>query len=632
MGTLLFGACTGGAVGDPEPPATAPTLPSAGATGDASGGTLRIGLALDPVSIDPRFVADDEGELVVGSLFEPLVTFDERLQVVPAAATHWEMLDEGARWIFHLREAQFHDGTPVTARDFVRTFTRLLDGAARPPSYLGFLLESVEGAASAQQRGGTVSGLRAIDERTLQIELVGPEPGFLRTLADPSLVPVPASADEDLEAFALQPIGNGPFAMREPREPGQFLRLARFPNHHRAPLLDEVVLSVYAESAPQDQQWDDLLAGQLHVAQIPPERIEPARDRFGTSPDGYRGPGLLDGITATVYLYGFDTSRPPFDDVRVRRALSLSIDRPRLAGQVLAGSRVAAYGIVPPSVPGAQARACAYCRHDPVQARSLWQEVAAEYAAAEAEGAEDGEAGGVTGEPGEGAEPGEVTAPDDAAGSDVAEDPDDGDEPTDAAGDGDDPEAAEGAEGGEGGAEADDGDEEGVEPAPLPDELARITLTHNRGRTHSAVAERMADDIEAALGITVDLEALDLGPFVQRVRERGAGVFRIGWESGDPSPGAYLRPLFHSGEIGRENLTGYADERVDALLDEARSLEQPAAARTRYREAERLILQDQPVLPLLWYRQPRVVAPEVEGLRWAPFGRIDLTEVRVVGS
>lgn len=610
-GLLAFAiaACT--TVPPDEPDATPPpvTSPDLGTPADGRGGTLRIGLALDPASIDPRFVSDAEGELVVGALFEPLVTLDQRHQPVPAAAARWEMHDDGARFVFHLRRATFHDGSPVTADDFVRTFTRLLDGTASPPSYLGYLLEDVAGAAEAMETGGPVAGLQALDEYTLEITLRAPRPGFVTALADPSLVPVPADADDDPEAYAARPIGNGPFAMTEPREPDAFLRLTRFDAHHRPPVLDEVVFSVYPDSGVRDQQWDDLLAGQLHVAQIPPEHLDEARERFGESTDGYRGPGVLDGLGAAVYLYAFDTQQPPFDDVRVRRALSLAIDRERLAERVLAGAREAAFGVVPPPVPGSQPRACAYCRHDPVQARALWDEVVAERVAAQpptdtddAEQAAAGDGDDASAQP----SPSPTDAP--VEDEDLA-DPADPTEPT---------EPTEPAE-----------PTEPTEPAevPVPDELARITLTHNRGRTHAAIAERMAADIETALDITVDIVALDLAPLLQRVRAHEIGVFRLGWETNRPDPGAYLVPLFSSAEIGRDNLSGFADETVDALLEEARTLTQPAAARSRYREAERLVLDAMPVMPLLWYRELRVVAPDVEGLRWSPFGRIDLAAV-----
>jgi oligopeptide transport system substrate-binding protein len=269
---------------------------------------------------------------------------------------------------------------------------------------------------------------------------------------------------------------------------------------------------------------------------VPPDRRDEAVERFGRGADGTTGPGLLDGISSTVYLYGFDTTQPPFDDPAVRRAISLAVDRDALATEVMQDTRVAADSIVPPSLPGAQPGACTHCRHDPAAARAE------------------------------------------------------------------------------------------LESAELDEPLESLTLTHNRGRTHAAIAERMAADIEDALGVEVDLDARDLQPFVQAVRRGEVPVFRLGWDPGEPGPGAYLRPLFHSSQVGLDNLTRYADPEVDALLDSAADAQDRSVAEARFRRAERRILQDAPAIPLLWYRNSRVVLPEVQDLSLSPLGRMTLAE------
>lgn len=525
-------ACTGEATEGPEGPADGEAVQEP--DDSRAGGTLRIGLAVAPASIDPRFVEDAEGELVVDAVFDPLVRVDAQQRVVPAAAEQWESAEDGAVWTFRLREATFHDGSPVTAEDFARSFQRIADGTAEPPSFLAYLLEPVEGLARTQEEGGQLEGVEVVDERTLRLHLDHPSPGFLRTLSHPSLVPVPADADDDIEAFGRQPVGNGPFTVTEPVEPGGFVRLSRNADHHAEPLLDAVVFQVYPEDPEREEQWEDVRDGQLHVAEIAAGRIDEAVEIFGRSADGYRGPGLLSGITSTVYLYGLDTTAEPFGDPVVRRAVSLSIDRARIADEVFGGARRAADAIVPPPTPGSQAGVCNHCRHDPDRAREL------------------------------------------LVGAEV--------------------------------------------------ELDELTLTFNLGSTHTAIAERMAADLEEALDVQVSLEGLELRPFLQAVRSGEATAFRLGLDPNAPDPGAYLRPLLHSEAIGIENLTRYADEEVDELLDRAVVTENDEAVEL-WQEAERRALDDVAVIPLLNYRHNRVVVEGVRDLYWSPFGRIDLARV-----
>jgi peptide/nickel transport system substrate-binding protein/oligopeptide transport system substrate-binding protein len=322
--------------------------------------------------------------------------------------------------------------------------------------------------------------------------------------------------------------------MAEPRDPGAFLRLTAFADHPEPPRLDEVLFQIYPEDANREQRWQDLLDGQLHLAAIPPGRIDEAIETFGSSRDGYEGPGLLDGITTTVYLYGFDTTREPFDDPVVRRAISMAIDREALADEVMLGSRVAATSIVPPPLPGTPG-VCEHCSHDPDGAAELLAEA-------------------------------EI-------------------------------------------------------------ELEGFTLTHNRGRTHAAIAEHMAGDLEAALDIEVDLAARDLQPLIQAVRRGEIPVFRLGWDANEPDASAFLYPLFHSSQVGLDNLTRYEDEDVDELLERSRTTMERPIALGANRDAERAILADAPAIPLLWYRHNHVVTGEVRELYYSPLGRIGLSQV-----
>jgi len=556
------------------PPSAGNQPPHSGDSATTSGGTLRIGLGVEPVSLDPRFVVDAEGEIVVNAVFESLIRLDDQLRPVAGAAEQWTIDEARTTYRFTLREANFHDGTKVTAHDFKRTFDRIADGTQSPRSPLDFLVEGIVGARQAVAVGGGLAGVIVEADDLLTIRLERPDAGFLSRLAHPGLAPVPASADEDAEAFAEQPVGNGPFAMIEPRARGAFIRLTRNEDHYRSPQLDEVLINFYLDDPSATRQWQDVVNGNLHVTRLTADLIDDAVERFGRSEDGYAGPGVLDGVTTTVYAYAFNTTRPPFDDVEARQAWSLAVDRAALADDVMRGSRAVADSLVPPSVPGYLRGVCDYCHHDPQRAAELWQGVLERWPDSDAN--ED-----------------EAAAPPEVADPDAELD------------------------------ELETADEPGTDEPFVP----TITLLHPRGATHAAIAARMAADLEQALTVTINLRAEDLGRFVRTIRDGEAQVFRLGWEPSEPDPGAYLTPLFHSREIGRDNLTGWSTQQVDALLDEARASTSQGAAMARYREAEHLVLDDMSVMPLLYYRQAAVVAPDVEGFVWSATGRIDLARV-----
>lgn len=385
-------------------------------------GTLRVGLGRDPRSIDPRTVVDAEGELIARALFEPLVDIVPDGSLGPAAAQRWDVEDEGRTYRFHLRPATFHDGRRVTAHDHARALLGVFD-LTRPPYFREELLAGVlgarapsggaepltddgaaPGAAPGAGPGGlpepaavageprvwgtpldidAAGGVEVVSELELVVRLREPDPRFLASLTDIALMPVPFSALGDAAAFAERPIGNGPFRMLEPREPGAFVRLVAVEDHHRQPRLGGIVFQVITNDAERSIRLEELLAGRLHVAAVPAQQRELVAREFGIAPPDGRGSGLHAGTTASVYAYAFDVSAPPFDDQLLRRAISAAIDRERIAQVIVGGTADAASALLPPSLVGVQP-VCAHCRVDPALARTLfarWQDAQPELTA-----------------------------------------------------------------------------------------------------------------------------------------------------------------------------------------------------------------------------------------------------------
>lgn len=572
VAAMLLGACTS-APPTPEASTTASVVPSTPTSTEPTepgrGGTLRYALGANPTSIDPRFLADEEGATVTDALFDSLVAIgDELVDVEPAAAVSWDVSDDGRTYTFRLRSgATYHDGRPVRAGDFVRAFRRIVDREASPTSFQHYQLAPVAGYDAAVAEGTPLRGVQALDEQTLRIRLAEPSAEFLQVLAHPSLAPIPPGVDESPDDFAERPIGNGPFAMAEAWQPNQFIRVARFEDHHTPPRLDEVVFQIFANDPSRQQQYDDFERGQLDVAEVPPAVVDEAVEAYGRSLGGRSGPGVLQGLTGALYAFGFNTELPPFDDPAARRAVSMLIDRDRIVEQILLGARVAADTLVPPSLPGGASGRCDHCTYDPDGAR-------AELGLAPTDAGTDQA----------------ITAPSTSPSGTATEDP------------------------------------TVSEPAPAdpPAEFdTPIEIVVNQGSTNERIAARMAADIESALGVEVTTRTAEPAAFVGELRAGEVQVFRLGWQADYPSPGAVLQPLFRSDAVGEDNLTRFRDAEVDALLDQARGTEDPTQRHELYAQAEERILALAPVAPVFFYRQNRVVADGVVDLRISPLGDVD---------
>ena len=299
-------------------------------------------------------------------MFDSLTTWDDVLDVRPGVALRWERGGDARTWRFFLRpDAQFHDGTPVTAGHFVRTWNEL----ARTGRANHHLRDVAGYAAVRSGRSIALRGVRALDPATLEVRLTRPLAEFPAVVAHPALAPMPAPADTP--AARDNPIGNGPFRMAEPWEHGRFVRLRRAaapgpPDSSGATPLHEVVFQI-SDPASAYIAYEQ---GGLDVATVPPIALAGEDSTVGTT-TRYRGPGLLRGDLPSTYFLMCNTAAPPCDTVQARRGISAAIDRRRVVSEAFYRSAAPGRGVLPAALPGHVYRTCPYCVRDPARARRL---------------------------------------------------------------------------------------------------------------------------------------------------------------------------------------------------------------------------------------------------------------------
>lgn len=351
------GAQTPSAAGDTEPdPSESPEDQAPGENDDV----LNIAVAA-PQTLDPMTMSDPASTLVVRQLFEGLTRWDQSSETVRrAAAKSWRATNGGRRFIFTLRRGMtFHDGTRVDAADFKFAFDRI--ARRENASAIAFLLEDVAGfnRFNGRGRGSGLRGVKARNRTTLVISLSRPNYNLPAILTHPALVPLPDGG----RLPARRPIGNGPFRMTRPWEPGSDLVLDAFDDFYGKPRLDGIRFRVYADPA---SSWIQFTNDENHVAEVPVGRYADAAGEYGAEPV----PIL------SSYYFGLNLERRALKSLRIRRAVTFAIDRAGIRDQIYKGAMRSARGIVPAGMPGAGGNACkTFCTHAPARAKRLMRRV-----------------------------------------------------------------------------------------------------------------------------------------------------------------------------------------------------------------------------------------------------------------
>lgn len=296
----------------------------------------------EPNSLDPALSHDIAGFKVLMHLFEGLAANDPRTAApVPAAAERWDVSPDGLTWTFPLRESRWSNGDPVTARDFVYAWRRVVDPkTASTYAHRMFLVKNGRAVFRGEKPVESLA-VRAEGDRTLIVELEHPAPYFADLLCLNLFFPVHQATVEKHGTKWTRPenlVGNGPYRLLEWKLGDRKVFEAR-PDYRDAASVKQKKF-VFLSTPDVSAAFRLYEAGQCHwLYQAPTEFMEALRSR----PDHVVAP------YNAVYFYVFNTKRKPLDDVRVRRALSLAVDRAVIVKSLMRGGELAADRFVPPT-------------------------------------------------------------------------------------------------------------------------------------------------------------------------------------------------------------------------------------------------------------------------------------------
>ncbi|WP_454963660.1 peptide ABC transporter substrate-binding protein [Filifactor alocis] len=331
MGISLFAGCGGNTDG--------------GDTGAAGGGVVTHNLRSEPKSIDPALNTAVDGHQVIIGVFEGLCRLDEKDQGIPGIAESWDISEDNLTYTFHLRDAKWSDGQPVKASDFVYAWKRAVDPAtAAEYAYQMYYLKNGEAINNGEKPVDEL-GVKAIDDKTLEVTLESVTPYFLQLTAFPTYMPVREDVvSADPEGWALNMdtyIGNGPFKVQEWKH-DDVLKLVKNENYYDADKvkLDGIDYVFIVEASTAVSAFE---SGEIdYMEAVPAEKIavlEEANDEnFKILP--YLG----------TYFYIFNMNQEPVNNPKVRKALSLAINRTDIVEQVTKAGQVPATGFVPKGV------------------------------------------------------------------------------------------------------------------------------------------------------------------------------------------------------------------------------------------------------------------------------------------
>lgn len=529
-------------------------LPSCGPSGGSSregkggkmyGGTLKLSETEKFQTLTPVAVTDVISSNITYQIFEGLLKFNPKnpSEVTPGIAESYEVSADGTVYTFKIRKGVFfHDdpcfpdgkGREVTAEDCLYSFTQLCTQTPNNQQYKATFKGKVKGADSyykASANGNIpsqgIEGIKVLDASTIQITLIEPSNSFRYIMAMPGTFIVAKEAVEKYNDLAH--IGTGAFIPVSPDAGSDRLILVRNPNYYgtdeagnQLPFLDSVVISFYPTKA---KELDAFMQEDLDVVfGLPPDQVtqvvQNSLKAFESSPPKYE---LVRTPELETQYYEINTSRKPFDNVKVRQAFSYATNRKKIFEEVLKseGYGPGLYGIVPPAFKGYDTSLVRGYEFNPEKAKKLLAEA----------GFPDGK--------------------------------------------------------------------------KFP--IVKIEL-NSGGAKHSRVVEEIKNQWMEVLNVNVEYEIVPLKQKLEDAKFGRADIFRSAWVADFPSPENFLWTLYgasvpaNAEEPSFPNTPRYVNPAYDSLYLAGSHTVDPKASYEMFAKAERLMIDDAPVI-ILWYAE-----------------------------
>jgi oligopeptide transport system substrate-binding protein len=524
---FVLSGCFGG--GTTKEPSSNDSGKPSDKTEETAPKVLRLNNSSEPGSLHPGTAQGTHDSWILEHAFEGLTKKTSEGEIIQGMAEEWETSEDGLTWTFHLRDGiHWSNGDPVTAADFEYAWKYALNPESA--STYAYQLYYLEGGQEFNEgkAGEAEVGVTATDEKTLEVKLAQPTPYFLDLTSFYTYYPINQKVQEANPEWYQEAdtyVSNGAFKLTEWKHK-ESIKLAKNEHYYEQDKinLDEVHFAIIDD---ENTAWQMYQAGELDLVYPLPQDVQ-GQLMANNDPEFVAGPDL------SVYYYNINNKVKPFNNPKVRKALSMAIERQTIVDHVAQGGQPPAYSVVPPGIPDVngdyQENTGKLFEENLEEAKKLLEEGLAE---------------------------------------------------------------------------------EGM------DQIPNFTLTYNTSEGHKAIAEAVQEMWRKNLGIEMTLENVEFQVKLDREKAGDYTISRAGWVGDYVDPMTFMDLWVTDGPY---NDADWSNADYDKLVQTAKTTMDQEVRMKAMHDAEKILMDEMPIIPVYFYTKPFTVKPNVTGI-YTPINR-----------